>query len=237
MTERKFLLKEDVANLTVNSPLKITKKAIRIAQEICDKIGIDFQKFLSSRGVGHQKYKKTELEKATAWSGFSVTEKEIIAKWIDITTEQKREIIKTEQGITTDSKIDEFVIRFNSFSDFFEHQDFGKLEEIANELKQEKDEFDTSNILLKVGELFMEQYNEETDTYGELFLKTVKLLSEATDVKEDVLINTSIDLLLELGIRLFLKTQKEVDESFFIKRAINLFLKSFDTSRFIRTEN
>jgi hypothetical protein len=237
MTDRKYLSKDDLNNITVHTPLKLTKKSIKLGMEIAGLIGVDFQRFLSSQGIGHQKYKRKEIEKAKVWGGFSVTEKEIIAKWIDISTEQKREIIKTEQGVISDYKIDEFVERFNKFSDFFEHMDLGKLEEISKELEELAEEFNGAEIMLKVGNLFMDQYNEETDTYGELFIKLVKLLSEATDVKEDILFETSIELLLELSVRLFLKTQKEVDESFFIKMAIDLLMKSFGSLITTKTGN
>lgn len=238
MSEQKYLTKEDINNIVVNSPIRITKKAIRIGQKITNQIGVDFQKFLSSIGLGYQKYTKEEISKANSWKVFSVNQKEIIANenWIALNSDKKREIIKDRLGVVSEIKIDEWIEKFNSYADFFENQDFEnkdfeKLENISRELEEEAKQFDRAEIFLKIARLFMDQYNEENDTYGELFLEVIDLLNDSTGVQKDILINSSVELLLELVIRIFLKTQKEVDDSFFIKRAINLFLEYINTLR------
>jgi hypothetical protein len=236
------LTKEEIKDLRVNTNIFILKNAARVGDDLCCKVGINFQDFLTSKGLGHQKYTKTQIEKAQLWKSLSTTEKNLICEWYDSTPEHRRKLIYDLLAIKTDAKIDDYVIRFenfaNYFADFYNDKSFDSLEEISQDLIKNDEDFEPGNLIIKLTRLFLDEINDNGDisSLGDTVKNFLELLSKATGKPLEVLAYTSVELLFELFIRIFAKGQAEVDESFFVSRIVKFFIKSLGLSNFMKIE-
>jgi hypothetical protein len=232
--------KERLSSVRVISNIKIIKKLSKLLLKVCNKLDLDYNVILEIFNLkSNDTYDKVYLEKVKLWKALSVGEKEIIAKWIDISTEQKREIIKKDVGVTTDEAIDSEVKKYNQMSDYFEHLDLGKLEDCSNYIKDRDNKYSFSVLFNKFASLVLDEYDDELDKYGEIFTELCSILSLATNnqIKVEELLDTSLELIIELLIRIVLKTNNEIEESFFIKKIVNKLVEFTNIQNIIKTES
>lgn len=235
-----MLTKQDLNSVRIIANLKVIKKLSKVLIKISNKIDVDYNVFLEIIGLKHnEKYDSLYLDKSKMWGSLSVTEKEIIVKWINIKSDEKRETIKQEIGIVTDEQIDLEVKRFNTLSDYFENLDFQKLEDCSQYLQQREKDFSKGVIIGKLGALFLDEYDDDLDTYGELYTELCNVLHIATnkEFKTETLLDSPLELLLEICIRLIAKTENEIEESFFIGKLVKGLMKFINISNIMNQGN
>jgi CRISPR/Cas system CSM-associated protein Csm4 (group 5 of RAMP superfamily) len=107
------------------------------------------------------------------------------------------------------------------------------LQEVATELKFDADDLlimsgfkeadkkkvdlaskNAIKFFLDLGKLFIKEYDRENKKSGKKLSKTIKLISDATDVKMEVLEKTDYRVLITLFKSLFIEPQAEVEKSF-----------------------
>lgn len=235
--EQKFLTRSDVDNIEVVSSLKILRRSAKYLQKVSKEVGVDYQGFMDNLGLGEQKHSKELLEAAAQWNTLAKSEKNILRKWTKLDNDQKREEIKNDRGIETPEEIDKLMNLFNNVSTFFDGINMKQLEEVAAEKKKRDEEFNPLAIIPKVCSLFFNEYDDEKDEPGKFFKELLEIIGMATDIKAEVLINTDYKILLELLVRIILKPQQEANSSFFIEKAVSLFLNRTGLLNFIKTES
>jgi len=227
------LTKKEIEGLEVNSSLKILRRTIKYFMKLCPLIELKYEDLLDTFGLGEQKYDARIMKLLPDWAGYSLAEKKEIRNWVAMNAEERREWIKSDRGITDEAEIDRYFSNFGAVLLPYDGMNFKKLDEAVAEKEERAKRINPPKVIFKIGKLYFDEYNEETDQPGELFLELTRILAKAInkpEITSERLIETDYKNLLELLIRVALKPQEDANSSFFIERAVNLFVKSIGLS-------
>lgn len=231
-----MISKKEIENTEINSNIRILRKAIKFAIKLCNEIDFEYNKLLAYFGVGEQKYDTKLKLLAVTWNGLTQEQQSVIKEWSSLSNKKKRAKIQDEQGIIIDSEIDKQLVIFNNVVKSFDGYSFDQIIECADYISEIEKSINPATLLYKIASVFDKEYNDNLDKPGQLFQELISIIHLATNKKfsEDDLINTDYKLLTELFIRIFLKPQDEANTSFFIEKAVSLFMKNINGLQHIK---
>jgi hypothetical protein len=233
-----MISKEEIGKVQLYSNLRVIKKLSIVLIKLCERAGIKYDVLLELLGLKkNDSYDVKYISKSELWDSLSVTEKDILSVWDGLSGEDRRELLFSRLGIK--EGIEDDVKKYNQLASYFSGLDFGKLEDCARCIASINQEYSKGIVLGKISKVFLDEYDVDSDSYGELYKEFCGVLSLATGGKLSIneLLDTPLELLLELLIRIFIKTEKEIEDSFVLKKIVNLLKRFMSISGIMKEES